>query len=46
MHQVWPKACGHTRGRKVLPREEAMARIKAAVDAKNECGGNILIAAR
>ncbi|KAJ0818448.1 putative 2,3-dimethylmalate lyase [Helianthus annuus] len=44
--QVSPKACGHTQGRKVLPREEAVMKIKAAVDARKESGCDIVIVAR
>ncbi|WCJ41472.1 Phosphoenolpyruvate carboxylase family protein [Euphorbia peplus] len=44
--QVSPKACGHTRGRKVVSREEAVMRIKAAVDAREEAGSDIVIVAR
>ncbi|XP_076908385.1 uncharacterized protein LOC143565243 [Bidens hawaiensis] len=44
--QVSPKACGHTQGRKVIPREEAVMKIKAAVDARNESGSDIVIIAR
>ncbi|KAK9932648.1 hypothetical protein M0R45_019874 [Rubus argutus] len=41
-----PKACGHTQGRKVVSREEAVMRIKAAVDARKESGSDIVIVAR
>ncbi|KAI7726250.1 hypothetical protein M8C21_008594 [Ambrosia artemisiifolia] len=44
--QVSPKACGHTQGRKVLPREEAVMKIKAAVDARKESGSDIVIVSR
>ncbi|XP_042415843.1 2,3-dimethylmalate lyase-like isoform X1 [Zingiber officinale] len=44
--QVSPKACGHTRGRKVVSREEAVMRIKAAIDARRESGSDIVIVAR
>ncbi|KAF4348024.1 hypothetical protein G4B88_012938, partial [Cannabis sativa] len=44
--QVSPKACGHTRGRKVVSREEAVMRIKAAIDAREESGSDIVIVAR
>jgi 2-methylisocitrate lyase-like PEP mutase family enzyme len=44
--QVSPKRCGHTRGKQVVERTEALARIRAAVDAKQECAGEILILAR
>ncbi|KAH9302079.1 hypothetical protein KI387_013662, partial [Taxus chinensis] len=40
------KACGHTQGRKVVSREEAVMRIKAAVDARKESTSDILIVAR
>jgi 2-methylisocitrate lyase-like PEP mutase family enzyme len=43
--QVWPKRCGHTRGKQVVPRGEAIARIRAAADARRE-GADILILAR
>lgn len=44
--QVSPKACGHTRNRKVVSREEAVMRIKAAIDARTESGSDIVIIAR
>ncbi|KAL2249430.1 uncharacterized protein LOC105166486 [Sesamum indicum] len=44
--QVSPKACGHTPGRKVVSREEAIMKIKAAVDARKESGSDIVIVAR
>ncbi|KAK1295100.1 Petal death protein [Acorus calamus] len=44
--QVSPKACGHTRGRKVVSREDAVMRIKAAIDAREESGSDIVIIAR
>jgi len=43
--QVWPKRCGHTRGKQVVEAREAVARIRAAVDAREE-GADILILAR
>ncbi|PKK47846.1 hypothetical protein CI102_7141 [Trichoderma harzianum] len=43
--QTWPKRCGHTKGKSVVSREEAFARIEAAVDARNE-GVDIVINAR
>ncbi|KAF5465257.1 hypothetical protein F2P56_015280 [Juglans regia] len=39
-------ACGHTQGRKVVPREEAIMKIKAAIDARKESGSDIVIVAR
>lgn len=43
--QTWPKRCGHTKGKSVVGRGEAFARIQAAVDARNE-GQDIFILAR
>ncbi|KAL5343181.1 Pyruvate/Phosphoenolpyruvate kinase-like domain-containing protein [Aspergillus crustosus] len=43
--QTWPKRCGHTKGKAVVSRGEAFARIQAAVDARNE-GQDIFILAR
>ena len=43
--QVAPKRCGHTEGKSVVPRDEALTRIRAAVDARNH-GADILIMAR
>lgn len=43
--QVAPKSCGHMRGKRVVGRQEALARIRAAVDAREE-GADILIVAR
>ncbi|XP_020572977.1 uncharacterized protein LOC110019586 [Phalaenopsis equestris] len=44
--QLSPKACGHTRGRKVVSREEAVMRIRAAIDARDESGSDFVIIAR
>ena len=30
--QVWPKRCGHMAGKQVVPREEWLAKLRAAVD--------------
>lgn len=43
--QMMPKRCGHTRGKSVVGRDEALNRMQAAVDARNE-GEDILIMAR
>lgn len=43
--QVAPKRCGHTRGKDVVPKGEALARIRAACDARDE-GADVLILAR
>jgi 2-methylisocitrate lyase-like PEP mutase family enzyme len=43
--QVAPKRCGHVEGKSVVARDEALTRIQAAVDARNE-GADILIMAR
>jgi len=43
--QLSPKRCGHTKGKRVVSRNEAVNRIKAAVDARDE-GADIMILAR
>ena len=43
--QESPKRCGHTRGKRVVSREDAISRIKAAIEEKN-AGSEILIMAR
>ena len=32
--QMWPKKCGHMRGKRVIPREDYVQKIAAAVDAR------------
>lgn len=44
--QVAPKRCGHTKGKLVVERDEALDRVRAAVNARNELDGDILILAR
>jgi len=34
--QQWPKRCGHMRGKKVIPQDEYLSKIRAAVDAKQD----------
>ncbi len=43
--QVSPKRCGHTQGKAVVGRDEALMRIQAAVDAR-DAGADIVILAR
>ncbi|NNE88296.1 MAG: carboxyvinyl-carboxyphosphonate phosphorylmutase [Silicimonas sp.] len=42
--QVFPKKCGHFAGKAVIPLEEAVSKVKAAVDAREDA--NTLIIAR
>src|SRR5436190_21914178 len=42
--QVWPKKCGHMRGKKVIEREEYIHKIRAAVEAR--AGRDFFIVAR
>ena len=45
--QIWPKKCGHYGGkREVISREEARLKIRAAVEARDEAGADIMILAR
>ena len=43
--QLAPKRCGHTLGKEVVGRDEALARMRAAIDARDE-GADILVMAR
>jgi 2-methylisocitrate lyase-like PEP mutase family enzyme len=43
--QLAPKRCGHTEGKQVVERDEALQRLKAAVDARDE-GADVVIVAR
>ena len=36
--QVAPKRCGHVAGKSVVPFDEAVQRVPAACDARDECG--------
>lgn len=44
--QEWPKQCGHTEGKRVVDRSEAVARVRAAVDIRDEHGLELLVMAR
>lgn len=44
--QRWPKRCGHTAGKDVVDRTEAVQRIEACVRARDEHGLDILLMAR
>jgi len=47
--QLAPKRCGHTRGKAVVPRGEALARVRAALDARDASraeGHDVLVMAR
>jgi 2-methylisocitrate lyase-like PEP mutase family enzyme len=43
--QVAPKRCGHAEGKSIVDREEALTRLRAAVDAR-DAGSDIVIMAR
>lgn len=42
--QVWPKRCGHMKGKQVIPLEEQLSKLKAAIDAR--AGNDFFIVAR
>jgi 2-methylisocitrate lyase-like PEP mutase family enzyme len=42
--QEWPKRCGHMEGKSVVPREEMVQKIQAAVEARSD--PNLIIRAR
>jgi len=44
--QVSPKRCGHVAGRLVIPIEEAVGKIRAAVDARNDADPDFVLVAR
>ncbi len=44
--QVSPKRCGHVAGRLVIPVEEAVGKIRAAVDTRDELDPDFVIVAR
>ncbi|MFA9427860.1 oxaloacetate decarboxylase [Natronorubrum sp. A-ect3] len=44
--QTFPKRCGHTKGRQVIPREEAVGKIKAAADVRDERNPDFTLIAR
>jgi 2-methylisocitrate lyase-like PEP mutase family enzyme len=45
--QVWPKKCGHYGGkREIIAREEARLKIRAAVEARNDVGSDMMILGR
>jgi 2,3-dimethylmalate lyase len=42
--QVWPKRCGHMRGKRVIPVAEQVAKLRAAVEARAD--GDLFLVAR
>jgi 2-methylisocitrate lyase-like PEP mutase family enzyme len=44
--QVSPKRCGHVAGRQVIPLEEAVGKLRAAVDTRNELDPDFVLVAR
>ena len=42
--QVWPKRCGHMKGKQVIPLEEHLKKLKAALEARD--AGDLYIVAR
>jgi len=44
--QLSPKRCGHVAGRLVIPVEEAVGKIRAAVDTRNELDPDFVLVAR
>lgn len=44
--QRWPKRCGHTAGKSIVDRAEALQRIRACVRVREELGLDVLLIAR
>lgn len=42
--QIWPKRCGHMKGKEVIPLKEYLKKLTAAIDAKED--GDLYIVAR
>jgi 2-methylisocitrate lyase-like PEP mutase family enzyme len=42
--QVWPKRCGHMRGKQVVERGEWLAKLRAVIDARERFGDLFLVA--
>jgi 2-methylisocitrate lyase-like PEP mutase family enzyme len=42
--QIWPKRCGHMKGKEVIPLEEYLGKLRAAIDARE--GSDLYIVAR
>jgi methylisocitrate lyase len=42
--QVWPKRCGHMKGKQVIPLEEQLKKLRAAIEARKD--SNFFIVAR
>lgn len=44
--QTFPKRCGHTKGRQVIPPEEAIGKIAAAADVRDDRSSDFVLIAR
>jgi methylisocitrate lyase len=44
--QEWPKRCGHFAGKRVVPREEWLAKLRAVLDLRDEEGIDLFLVAR
>lgn len=44
--QSFPKRCGHVKGRRVIPREEAVGKIRAAADVRDDRNPDLVLIAR
>lgn len=44
--QVWPKRCGHMAGKAIIPKDEMVQKIRAAIRARNETDPDLVLGAR
>ena len=44
--QEWPKKCGHFEGKRVIPAEEHAQKLRAAADARDAAGDDLVIVGR
>jgi methylisocitrate lyase len=44
--QTWPKRCGHMAGKEIIPKDEMVHKIEAAIEARDEEDPDMIIGAR
>lgn len=44
--QTWPKRCGHMAGKEIIPKDEMIQKIEAAIEARDEEDPDMIIGAR
>ena len=44
--QTWPKRCGHMAGKQIIPKDEMIQKIEAAIEARDEEDPDMIVGAR